>query len=471
MNLAERKELFCKPEDERALLAFAVGDINFFYDLHSKMDEEDFLYSEHKFMFILMKELLGKGAEKFDLGLLLSTSKDMGILPQLGGVDYIHSICNMKIHKKNYDLYMKGVLEASTKYKLYNILQDNMENVIDEAKSNVESVDLIGQVENKVLDLSTDSKAISEPVDFAEGLSEYIEERRKNAKEVMGLSTGFSVLDKQIDGMISGTLFIIAARKKVGKSAFLTNISARVAYNMKVPVLYVDTELTFNEWRPRVIAALSNVEERVIKHGGYDADQHNEILKKCIQRVEDGLLYHEYMPGYSLDKLVALYKKYKIKHGIGLMVFDYLKEPSSASVDRNRKEHQILGDVTTKLKDLAGELDIPALTAVQLNRSGDVADSDRIARYGDIVAFWQAKSEDERTAENHQKGSHKLIIKDTRRGGSTGEGGISYFFFKKQLLIKEVRADFQPNNYDNVVDNESDDLAEYMENYDDHDII
>jgi replicative DNA helicase len=471
MSLAENKELFCKPEEERALLSFAVKDINFFYDLHSKMDEEDFLYPEHKFMFILMKELLNKGAEKFDMSLILSTAKHMEILPQLGGVDYVHSICNMKIHEKNYDLYMKDVLEASTKYRLYNILQDNIEDVKDNAKSSTESIELIGQVENKVLDLSTDSKAISEPLDFADGLKEYIEERRLNAVDVVGLSTGFSVLDNQIDGMIPGTLFIIAARKKVGKSAFLTNISARVAYNMKTPVLYVDTELTFNEWRPRVIASLSNVEERVIKHGGYGAEQHNEILEKCIQRVENGLLYHEYMPGYSLDKLVALYKKYKIKHNIGLMVFDYLKEPSSTSVDRNRKEHQVLGDVTTKLKDLAGELNIPALTAVQLNRSGDVADSDRIARYGDIVAFWQAKKEDERKEENYQKGSHKLVIKDTRRGGSTGEGGISYFFFKKQLLIKEVRADMQPNNYGSVVDNESDDLSEYIEDYGDNDLI
>ena len=471
MSLAERKELFCKPEEERALLSFAIRNIDFFYDLQSKIENDDFLYPEHEFMYILMKELLSKGAEKFDLGLLLSTAKDMGILPQLGGVDYIHSICNMKIHEDNYTLYMKEVLEASTKYKLYNILQDSVENIENKAKSSSGSIELIGKVENKILDLSTDSKAVSEPIDFAEGLSEYIEERRKNAKEIMGLSTGFSVLDNQIDGMIPGTLFIIAARKKVGKSAFLTNISARVAYNMKVPVLYVDTELTFNEWRTRVIAALSNVEERVIKHGGYDKEQHNEILEKCVQRVEKGFLYHEYMPGYSLDKLVALYKKYKIKHNIGLMVFDYLKEPSSASVDRERKEHQLLGDVTTKLKDLAGELDIPALTAVQLNRSGDVADSDRIARYGDIVAFWQAKSEDDRKAENYKKGSHKLIIKDTRRGGSTGEDGISYFFFKKQLLIKEVRADIQPGDYSDVVDEESDDLEEYRDDYDEHGVI
>ena len=143
MSLAENKELFCKPEEERALLSFAVKNINFFYDLHSKMDEEDFLYLEHKYMFILMKELLNKGAEKFDMSLILSTAKNMEILPQLGGVDYVHSICNMKINEKNYDLYMKEVLEASTKYRLYNILQDNIEDVKDNAKSSVESIELI----------------------------------------------------------------------------------------------------------------------------------------------------------------------------------------------------------------------------------------------------------------------------------------------------------------------------------------
>lgn len=469
----EGKAIFCKPEAERAILSFAIKEMNYFYDLLAKAEEDDFLYQEHKMLFVLLKHISSRGVEKFDLSLILSNAKDMEILTQIGGLDYVNSIASMQISASNYTVYLKEVLEASTKYKLYNILQSKTNELVDNAKTDMESSDLIGAVENNILDLSTTSKAISEPLDFAEGLGEYLEERRLNEVPIVGSSTGFPILDHQIDGMIPGTLFIIAARKKVGKSAFLTNIAARVAYNNYTPVLYVDTELTFKEWRPRVIAALSKVEERIIKHGGYSKQQHDELIAKCLQRVQTGKLYHEYMPGYSLDKLVALFKKYKAKHNIGLMVFDYLKEPESSSIERQRKEHQVLGDITTKLKDLAGELDIPALTAVQLNRSGDVADSDRIARYGDIVAFWSAKTAEDLQEDGARSGTHKLVIKDTRRGGATGEKGISYFFFKKQLLIKEVESSFQPVQYSesDVVDSETADFEDYREEYEDDELI
>lgn len=240
-------------------------------------------------------------------------------------------------------------------------------------------------------------------------------------------------------------MMIVAARKKMGKSAFLTNIATRVAFVNKTPVLYVDTEMSFNEWRDRVIASMSGVPERKVKHGNYNDLEYRKLMKECVEIVEKGKLFHYHMPGYSLEKISALYKKYKLKEDIGLGIFDYIKEPDSKSNNRQRKEHQILGDVTTRLKDLASTLNIPFLTAAQLNRDGDVADSDRIARYGDIVAHWMQRSQAE--LDENENGTHKLVIKDTRRGGTTGEEGITYVFHKGKVGIKEISIDRQMKIY------------------------
>ena len=256
--------------------------------------------------------------------------------------------------------------------------------------------------------------------------------------------------------MINGTLLVIAARKKMGKSTLLSNIALHVAYKEMKPVLYVDTEMTFDEWRDRAIAVMAGVKEREFKHGGYSDETYNRLIKATKVIDKGKRLFHEYMPGYSVDKLVALYKRYKQKEDIGLIVFDYLKEPDSSSVDRQRKEYQLLGDITTKLKDLAGKLSIPALTAVQLNRSNDIADSDRIARYGDVICHWAARDNEEMDEGGNSCGSHKLIIKDTRRGGSTNVHGIGYNFFKEYLVIKEVRVDKQYfTDFDRIADHES----------------
>ena len=92
---------------------------------------------------------------------------------------------------------------------------------------------------------------------------------------------------------------------------------------------------------------------------------------------------------------------------------------------------------------MSGQLNIPAVTAVQLNRDKDIADSDRIARYADVIALWRYRSTEEMETGGAECGTHKLVIKDSRRGGATSDTGIGYRFHKEFLQIKEVPIDKQ----------------------------
>lgn len=466
MHNIKVKEMFCKPAEERALINYCMNDLTNYFAVCSKLEPKDFLYSQHEMIMMLFAKLASKGVEKFELNMLIAEATAEGVLESLGGIQYLQTISNINVAQKNFDVYLSSVFEAATKYKLYSLMTGKVDQIEQNAKDGVSSSDLLSSVEADILDLSMSGLSINEPINLGEGLAEYIEELKDKKIELSGVSTGYPILDKQIDGMVPGTLQVIAARKKMGKSTFLTNIALHVAYRLRLPVLYVDTELSFNEWRSRALAAISGVRERDIKHGNYDTVTCSK-LTKILELVEKGKLFHEYMPGYSVDKLVALYKKYHYKEKIGLIVFDYLKEPDSTSVDRQRKEYQLLGDVTTKLKDLAGQLNIPALTAVQLNRDNDVADSDRIARYADIVCHWGVRDAKEIEEGGLACGSHKLEIRDTRRGGATSDKGIGYKFFKDTLSIKEVAIDKQYfGHFDKVVNHDS---ASY-EGYEDEEL-
>ncbi len=451
MSDLELKQLFCKATDERALFAYSFRQMDSFYTVISKMTEKDFLYPEHSTLFVLLKSMLNKGVEKFDIAMVVDVARNEGCLQSIGGIDYLQSINNMEVSEENFNIYMNNVLEASTKYRLHTILKINMSKVVDNAKEGKDSSDLMGGVENEILNLSTTSKAVDEPKDFADGLIEYINERKENRIEQVGLSTGYVILNKQIDGLVPATLFVIGARMKEGKSAFLTNMALHIAYIERKTVLYIDTEMPYQQWRPRAIAAMSGIKERDVIHGGYSQKVYDQIIQKCGERVDNGKLFHEYMPGYSVDKLIALYKKYKIKYDLGVIMFDYLKEPDSKSSDRQRKEYQLLGDVTTALKDLAGELNIPAVTAVQLNRAKEIADSDRIARYADVIGLWSQRGKEEIEKDGLEAGSHKLIIQNSRRGGQTPTEGIGFRFFKEQLRIMEVDIDKQAIDYSRII--------------------
>lgn len=434
------KHKFCRPSDERALITYCIKDQKYYFDIISKITPDDFLLEAHRFIFLLLKELVNKNVNQFDASIIISEANLNGVLELIGGMDYVLTLTSMEVNSNNFNIHLESVVESISKYRLYKTLQDNCESVLENSKSNVKSNDLIGIAESSILDLSMNSLNVKDAVNLAEGIDEFIETMREQIIDLSGMSTGFAILDERIDGLIDGTLFVLAARKKMGKSTVLTNMAIHSAYVQRKPTLYVDTELTYNEWRFRALACLSGVKERDIKHGNYSEEDYQK-LKKAATIIKRGKLFHEYMPGYSPEKLTALYKKYKIKENLKLIVFDYLKEPSGD--DSNRKEYQILGDVTTKLKDLAGVLNIPAITAVQMNRSNDIADSDRIARYGDVIVFWEKRTEEELQKGGIDSGTYKMVIKDSRRGGVTNEHGIGYHFFQDKLKIVEVKKEKQ----------------------------
>lgn len=451
-------ETFCQSWEERAILSFCIKDVDYLYTISSRLELTDFIDPEHQTILMILKGLQQKGVEKFDVSLIINEAENLGVLDNAGGAEFIRSIANMEISKENFNVLLETVAEASTKYKLYKRV-DGYRNKLLNSDNSLKSVDLIGGLEADILDISTYRDSIEEPVDLSAGIDEYIESLKDTYVEMSGISTGYPILDRQIDGLVPSTLTVLAARKKMGKSALLLNIGLHVAYNLGIPVLYVDTEMSTEECRSRTLSILSNIPERVIKHGGYSKEDYKK-LKNTIKVMEKGLFFHEKMPGYSLEKLTALYKKFKLKHNIGFAIFDYLKEPESSNADKNRKEYQILGDVTTKLKDLAGILDIPFLTAVQLNRDHDIADSDRIARYADVIAQWTNRTKEERDLTGYRGGQYKLIIKDSRRGGQTTEEGISYYFFKDRLTVKEVPLENQTYNFKSEEDGDKPNEAE-----------
>lgn len=448
---------FCDPYNERNVLSIMSKNEDAFFSVLAKTNEADFLAPESKAYYAMLCLLHRSGYQIFDKMTLSKASKDL-CCDNLCSDAYIDAILNVPLSLNNLSNYLSKLVDDSTKYKLYTKLTAHTHEVKVNANTidSKSSDDLINIVQSDMLSLSIYSEAISEPKHISDGLEEYIESIQDVKVPVIGLSTGYPVLDKVIDGLIPGTLMIVAARKKMGKSTFLTNIAAHVAVNDAYPVLYLDTEMTFKEWRDRVLSIISGVKERTIKHGGFKKDPviHQKI-SEAAQYLKKSKLYHHYLPGYNVEKISALYKKYKFKEDIKLAIFDYIKEPESSSIEVGRKEYQILGDVTTKLKDLSGQLNIPFLTAVQLNRAGDVADSDRIARYGDIVAFWglrNLKTAEEEGWDLEKAGYYGLSIKDSRRGGGTGDAGIGYMFYKTTLTIKEVDTTHQVEVFDYLED-------------------
>tara|TARA_B100000586_G_C20004273_1_gene381819 strand:- start:229 stop:825 length:597 start_codon:yes stop_codon:yes gene_type:complete len=119
-----------------------------------------------------------------------------------------------------------------------------------------------------------------------------------------------------------------------------------------------------------------------------------------------------------------------------IIAYDYIKL-TGEKVDKNWAEHQAIGEKIDKLKRISEELNVPIVTAMQMNRAGEnqnrrsstltddssaIALSDRLQWFASFVSIFRRKTVDEIAMDGRQFGSHKLIPLKTRFQGKDAAG-------------------------------------------------
>lgn len=419
---------------ERAIIAAILSEPDLLIDVQAKLEESDFLSKHHRALYHVLSCLSKEGVESFDSMVICDVAEKKKLLESIG-VDYILALKSMPIDNRNIGIYVGKVLDASLKYKLYMqaeyIKKDLIQSVVDE--QNCEEI--IAKAESRIINVAMSSKRVEDAVNISDGLRETVRKLAENPVDILGLTTGIPLLDKALNGLKPGTLTVLAARQKMGKSSLLMNIASHMAFDRGLPILYVDTEMRTTEVQTRLLSHVSSVPERLIQNGKYILNnEYDKRVNAATDKLEAGLMLHRYYPGYSIEGLVSLVRKYRARDNIGAVFFDYIKMPESNS--RDAKETQILGQVTSALKDLAGTLNIPIITAAQMKRSSnsdksgpktlysdqDVGDSDKIGRYCDTLLALARKSQKEIEEDGADCGTHRVQILLARGGGTLYRG-------------------------------------------------
>lgn len=461
MELEQTKSQFAHAGNEAAIIACVLKDPdNCFFEVEAKLTDQDFLTPHNRALWTVIKSLMREEVLRPDTTAILNQANTLKLEEKIGGYDYINALFEKSINTSNIDFFIKKVLDASTKFK---IVQATAE--IDETTyanriytgDNLDAETIVGTAQDKFLQISIDSARGSDAVDVSEGLEQLIEEAKASPTKVRGLPTGFQILDNAINGLEPGTLTVLGARPKAGKSATLLNIAQHIAYQQMSPILYIDTEMSTREQQFRLLSILSGVSEKEIKNGTYASNpEWDKAVDEALQIARSGLILHKYYPDFTAEGISALTRKYQHQYGIGCLIFDYIKLPDSdLQMIGNVKEYQALGYLCVALKNLAGQLQIPVMTAAQIGRDGankghvnanEFADSDRILRYANTILGLAPKTRDElkKLEEEHGRdtaiamGTHRLQILDTRAGG-TNFAGIDMYFRKTILTMTEAR--------------------------------
>lgn len=236
-------------------------------------------------------------------------------------------------------------------------------------KSIMEGADLInGDISNmdKVLSDFNDIMSISFDRDLGISSLDVVKRKEKyQQRKEIALTTGIAEFDALLGGgFMKNTLNIVGAITHGGKSLFLSHL---FAYNLKQGKngIYISLEMKEEDiWR--------RIDANVLQHNvNKIEDIELSVLSEAYAKIGVGHI-KEYPSQYCSAFTIKGYLKDLLnENGFtpDFICIDYLTLMTSSRVQRGRlADHAYLKHIAEELHSLAKELEIPIITAVQLNR-------------------------------------------------------------------------------------------------------
>ena len=226
----------------------------------------------------------------------------------------------------------------------------------------------------------------SESLDFA---VEHVRERVKMApserNKKSGVTCGFSGFDKILGGGFQNSaVYVLGGGTGHGKSVLALNMARHAAAAGK-HVLYVSLEMRHSQLMFRLLAAESGISSYLIKNGDLTEDQLDSFTsaRGSVHSYASNITFFD-QPGVSVVRLSAILRQVSAARKVDFMVVDYLQLLSGQGGFSRENE---VANLSKGLLTLATANNIPILALSQLNKEGDIRESQAIKHdaYGVMV--------------------------------------------------------------------------------------
>lgn len=374
-------------------------------------------------IFWAIQELTKDGVYEIDmLNLSVKLNEKKGvkrIIDEFGGDKFIKDLIDnaplaSRDTQEEYSVLAKRITELGFRRKLYTSLQSYEKMSIDE---NIPLGELHSNIVTNLDGVAEEYISNQKVVLFKDKIDDVLakieEKRQRGVDGLYGLPWVSKNLTDTVGGMTGGELYLISGRRKSGKSVIMLNEAIHKA-QMGLNVLMTSSELTDEKDTLRMLSIISGIPIDDIKLGRF-ANHNYQKYKDAIHFLKHASFHREYDSVWTPDKV--LLKAKTIKHklgGLDFVVHDYIKDTATMG---SAEKSNMLGRYCDVLKNqLAGDMDIPVVAGVQINRAGLIGDSDGIERYATLSVKWEKKTREEIIADGIECGNHKMGVMFARDG-------------------------------------------------------
>ncbi len=364
-------------EAEQSLLGAILVNNDAFYRVSDFLEPRHFFEPLHQTIYETAGSLIrmGKVATPVTLKTFLPADTDIGGMT-VG--QYLARVAAEATTIINAQDYGRTIYDMALRRDLIRIGED-MVNVAFDAPVDFAPRAQIEDAERQLYELAESGRYDGGFQRFSQALTVAVDMAAKAFQRdgsLSGIATGLRDLDTKMGGLQASDLIIVAGRPGMGKTALATNIAYNIAKAHRAEVQpdgtmksvnggivgFFSCEMSAEQLATRILAEQTSIASSMIRRGG--------ITEADFEKIRD----------YSI-----------------MIVIDYI-QLLSGSGKRSDNRVQEVTEITTNLKALAKELNVPIIALSQLSRQvenrddkrpqlADLRESGSIEQDADVVIF------------------------------------------------------------------------------------
>jgi replicative DNA helicase len=411
-TIAQPQTLPHNIEAEQALLGAMLINNAAFFNVSDFLKPDHFYEPLHGTLYEIASGLIGANKTVTPITLKTFLPVDLDIAG-LSASQYLARLAAEATTVINAADYGRTIYDLALRRELINVA-DDMRSAAFDAAIDAEPAQLIEWAEQRLYDVAETRRFGGGFETFDAALSVAIDraaQAYQSDGRLSGLPTGLRDLDAKMGGLQRSDLIIIAGRPGMGKTSLATNVAYNVARAYQAAptvdgpqkaatggiVAFFSLEMSSEQLATRVMAEQAEVPSSSIRRGTIDERDFERLVdrRNAMRRIP---LYVDQTGGLTVAQLAARARRLKRQRGLDLIVVDYLQLMQARMVRAAQNRVQEMTEITTGLKALAKELNVPIIALSQLswlveNREekrpqlSDLRDSGSIEQDADVVLF------------------------------------------------------------------------------------
>lgn len=387
-------------EAERGVLGSVLQDAKIL-DLcvERQLMADSFYVPAHRVLWEALTDML-RDSRPIDALTVAHQLKESGNLDRIGGEIFLHRLIDSTPTTAHAGYYVDIVRQKH----IYRQIIECARNAEGECyASDEDALSLLGRVEQSFFDITDKNRApMGSWPDMVRGVMEQIEAIGKSG-DVGGIKTGYVDIDRNLSGLRPGNMIVLAARPSMGKTSLVMNIAEKVTCG-HIPggepaaVGVFSLEMSREDMVMRMLCSHARVSMHRIRQGYLSSkgksDEHGRLVV-AADVLGKAPLFLDDSPGLDITELRARARRMKQKHGVRMIIIDYLQLLHSREHARQGRQFEI-AEVSGNIKAMAKELSVPVIVLSQLSRApearevgkprlSDLRDSGSIEQDADIV--------------------------------------------------------------------------------------